>query len=233
MVISTLMPNEIASIKADELEHTIDEIFSAYTHPRLEDFIQNVIDANKSCLPTKACQKLVREFFLYGFLRASGQEFLSWGDRRKMIHPETGYGQFCTNNGILALSDFDTEVYIRGGDSYSGYSLYDNVSQEPLGVEGTLLSLGYGSGHVYVPHSNGDVFADEKREGLFRALYYFSREVRNLRKESTSELIIGDFSEPMLSAPYKRRDPKLPRIVLEDTILIPGNKERTIEICKR
>ena len=222
------MSNKIILIRANGLEHTQDEIFSAYTHPRLEDFIQKVIDANRSSLPTEASQKLVREFFLYGLLRASGQEFSSWGDQKEVVQPAREGGLFYTNNGILTVSDFDREVYIRGGDGYHRY--FPGLGEEPQGVEGTLLNSGYKSGSVYVPHSNGDVFADEKREKLFRALHYFSREVRTLRGEPTLGLIIKDLSEPEHYAPYKRRDTKLPRIVLQDTILIPGNREKTIEV---
>ncbi len=222
------MLNEIIPIRTNGLIHTQDEIFSAYTHPILEDFIQKVIDVNSDSLPTAVLQKLVREFFLYGFLRASGQEFSWRGDQKKVVQPAKEGGLFYTNNGILAVSDFDREVYIRGGDSYHGY--FPGLGEEPQGVEGTLLNLGYKSGSVYVPHSNGDVFADEKREKLFRELYYFSRVVRGLRGEPTSGLIIKDLSESEPSASYKRRDHNLPRIVLQNTILIQGNREKTSEV---
>jgi len=222
------MSNEIMSVRNNELEHTQDEIFSAYTHPKLEDFIQKVINANRDSLPTEASQKLVREFFLYGFLRASGQGSSWMGSPEEVDEPAREGGLFYTNNGILAVSDFDREVYIRGGDSYHGY--YPGLSEEPQGVEGTLLNSGYKRGFIYVPHSNGDVFVDPQREKLLEALHYFSGEVRNLRGEPTSGFIIKDFSEPEPSAPYKRRDSKLPRIVLQDAILIPGNRERTIEV---
>jgi hypothetical protein len=224
------MQGEIIPYKANELEDRGEEVFSAYTHPRLEEFIQRVIDGNRSFLPTETSRKLVREFFLYGFLRVSGEDFLWWNDQKEKVHPAEEAGLFYTNNGILAVSDFDREVYIRGGDSYHAY--IPNVSSEPQGVEGTLLHSGYKASSIYVPHSNGDIFSDEKRENLFRALLYFSREVRNLRGEPTSGLIIKDFSKPEPPAPYKRRDSKLPRIVLKDTILIPGNRERTIEVSK-
>ena len=157
------MTTEIIPVRANGLEHTRDEIFSAYTHPRLEDFIQKVIDASRDSLPTEASQKLVREFFLYGFLRVSGQEFLWWGDEKEIVQSSDESGRFGTNNGILAVADFDKEIYIRGGDSYHGYFPWEG--EEPQGVEGTLLNSGYKSLGVYVPHSNGDVFVDEKMRG--------------------------------------------------------------------
>lgn len=223
------MVNGIAPMGVSGLEHLGDETFSEYTHPVLEDFIQRVITQNRDALSTVESQKLIREFFLYGLLRASGQDFLWYDDQIVPVRPEVDDGGlFNTNNGILAVSDFDGEFYIRGGDSYHGYSRFSE--DRPEGVEGTLLSLGYDQKGIYVPHSNGDVFVDPQREKLFRALRYFSKNVRNLRGESTSGLIIKDLSEPEQSAPYKRRNPNLPRIVLNDTILIPGNREKTIKI---
>lgn len=228
------MSSEIIPVRANgleniQLEYEEDGLFSAYTHPRLECFIQKVIDANRVFLPNETSRKLVREFFLYGFLRASGQEFLWLGELEK-VQPAKEGGQFDTNNGILAVSDFDKEVYIRGGDSYHGY--FPNLGEEPQGVEGTLLNSEYIPGNIWVPHSNGDVFADKKREKLFRALCYFSKEVRTLRGEPTFGPIVKDFSEPESLAPYKSRNPKLPRIILQDTILIPGNREKTILVYK-
>ena len=223
------MSNEIIPVRANGLEHTQDEIFSAYTHPRLEDFIQKVIDANRESLPTEGSQKLVREFFLYGFMKATGQKFdFSRGrdyTEGKWMEP----GVFGTNNGVLAVADFDCSLWIRGGESYHGYFPDGSL---PEGVEGTLIESGYKPRTPRVSHSNGEAFADPQREKLFRALHYFSREVRNLRCELTSGLIIKDLSEPEPSAPYKRRDSKLPRIVLHDTILIPGNREKTIEVYR-
>lgn len=224
------MSNEIMPVRLNlnDLNHSWDDIFSAYTHPRLEGFIQKVIDTNRNYLPTELSGKLVREFLLYGFLRASEQEFLWWDGKKEIFYPKKECGQFDTNNGVLAVSDFNRKVYIRGGDSYHGY--FPDLDEEPLGVEGTLINSGYKPGDVFVPHSNGDVFADEKREKLFTVLHYFSREVRNLRGESTSGLIVKDFSKPEPSTPYKKRDSGLPKIVLKDLILIPGNKLNTIQV---
>ena len=217
------MVNEVVSRR--------DKMFSEYTHPELEGFIQNVIDRYKNELPDLKSQKIVRELFLYGFIRASGQEFF-WNRNNQVIpiprETEGGLGLFFTNNGILALSDFDGEIYIRGGESRLGYC--PGLEEKPQGIEGTLLNSGYRSKNIYVPHSNGDVFVDEQREKLFQAINYFSRNVRNLRGESTSGVTIQDLSEPTPSAPYKSRNPNLPRIMMGDAFLIPGNKERTVRI---
>jgi len=210
------------------------EIFSPYTHKVLEDFINKVIDANRASLPNKLSQKIVREFFLYGFLRASGQEIAFW-NKRDVVKKERVGGLFCVNNGVLALSDFDGEVYIRGADDYHGYynDYYDDfdrgfMKSGPGGIEDTLITFGYRPGGFFVPHSNGEIFTDEKMEKLFKALRYFSREVRKLRGESTG-VIIKDLSEPYVPAPYQARCSYLPRIVVKDIFLIPGNREKTIE----
>ena len=227
-----------------------DEPFSAYTHPTLEDFIQRVIDQNRSSLPTTASQKLLREFLLYGFLKVSGQQLNDAYDRPlwteegfngkwpnyvelglKRLMPEGRIrektaGKFWTNNGILALCDFDGEVYIRGAD---GYHRSRGLPDELInGIDGTLLGLGYRSGGINVPHSNGDYFVDPRKEKLFELLDYFSIAVRTLRGEPTHGVIVKDLSKDEPSAPYQRRDPKLPRIVIKDTLLIPGNRDRTL-----
>ncbi|MGB9748820.1 MAG: hypothetical protein ACP5OZ_04890 [Candidatus Woesearchaeota archaeon] len=81
--------NELQIIKLDELNKLIKEsnesknteniedllgvkLFSDYTHPKLEEFIQNFIDRYKAYLPTEFNQKLVREFLLYWFIKSNG-----------------------------------------------------------------------------------------------------------------------------------------------------------------
>ena len=210
-------------------ERSYDHIFSRYTHPVLEEFIQGIIDEHRDALPHEAYQKLVREFFLYGLLRSSGEEFRGHMGRGFTVNPAERSGEFCTNNGVLAVSDFDGEVYMRGGESWHGYFDF-GTGGLPEGVEGTLLESGYKSGDIFVPHSNGEIYTDPKKEQLFCALVHFSREVRTLRGEPTSGLIIKDLSEPEPEAPYSRRDPSLPRIELEDAMLIPGNRNRVISV---
>ena len=225
---------EIIPITASNLENSAaDEIFSKYTHPVLETFIQKVIDQNKESLPSAGSQKLVREFFLYGFLKASGQSFKY--DRSSQYTCERSHpgdeGFFHTNNGVLALHDFDGELYIRGGESWHGYfDMGDGM--KPQGIEGTLLNSGYDSRNVRVPHSNGEVYENPSTEKLFKALKSFSKEVWNLRGAPTSGIIIKDLSEPEPEAPYRARDSKLPRIILQDFLIIPGNIQKTILVEK-
>jgi len=224
--------NNIEKINSiEQLGSNEDEFFSPSTHPVLESFISKVIDANKKDLPNDLSQKFVRKFFLYGFLRASGQVFEEVYSKSQSICEKSGHeGIFDTNNGVLALSDFDGEVYIRGGDSYHGY--FDmGDGKKPQGVEGTLLNLGYDSGGVFVPHSNCDIYKDPSMEKLFKVLRFFSREIRNLRGEPTGGIIIKDLTEPEPDA-YKARNPDLPKIILNNLFLIPGNKNKTIKLKK-
>jgi len=238
------MANELVPVRAEALEHADDGIFSDYTHPVLEGLIQRVVNQNRDALPTDASRKLVRELFLYGFIRASGQEFLNMDmtpeeremhpDEFREIFPQISEraGTFKTNNGVLGLCDFNGEVYIRGGDSYHGF-FPDDEAEMPQGVEGSLLSLGYRPSSLWVPHSSfKQSYSDAMMEKLFRALHYFSKKARNLRGEPTSGMIVKDLSEPEPPAPYKSRDPSLARINLLNTILIPGNRERVIQIYR-
>ncbi|MEM2121765.1 MAG: hypothetical protein QXU20_03870 [Candidatus Woesearchaeota archaeon] len=205
-----------------------EKIFSDYTHPKLEEFIQNFINKNKEGLPTEWHQKLVREFLLYGFMKASDEEFISLEReifKVEKLKDKKYFCKFYTNNGVLAISDQNGNVYIRGGDSYHGWFPGDPF---PEGVEGTLINFGYERDYIFVPHSNGDVFKNEKLEKLFTLLSYFSVEVRTLRGEPTKGIIMKDLLEQEPSAPYKSRDVKLPTMILPK-IFIPGDKYNIIK----
>ena len=82
-------------------------VFSNYTHPQLEDFIKDVIKSNRDSLPTEASQRLVREFFLYGFMKATGQKFKFSTERDYTEEKWDEKGVFGTNNGVLAVADFE------------------------------------------------------------------------------------------------------------------------------
>lgn len=227
------MSNDIIPVEGPEKNG--DRIFSAYTHPELERFIERVIYESRDALPTAESQKLLREFFLYGVIKATGYELERSDFKSKWSVPNYGVdeaGRFYTNNGILAVCDFDGDVYIRGGNSYHGYFDSGDLAEMLFvqGMEGTLLHCGYTSRGIWVPHSNGETYADTAMEKIFGALHNFSRSVRNLRGEPTSGLIIKDLSEEEPPAPYPMRDEKLPRIEFKNVFLIPGNRERTISV---
>ncbi|MBI1970272.1 hypothetical protein HYS47_00845 [Candidatus Woesearchaeota archaeon] len=209
-------------------------VFSGPTDPRLEQFIQRMIDANRTNLPDELSQKLFRELFLYGFLTAHQHEFVSnRGEARyesRYTEREWEYGArvFGTNNGVLAVADDQRRLHIRGGESYHGYMDGDGT---PAGIEGTLIQSRYKPQTPRVAHSNGEQFSDERRERLFQALRSFSREVRGLRGEATSGCIVSDgLSLP--KTPYQARNPALPEIIVEGAIFIPGNKENSMVVYR-
>ena len=216
----------VHNIKILELERYGNDIFSKETHSDLEDFIVDFIMSNKPNLPTVGSIRLIRELFLYGFLKATGHVFDHGMSILKPVSGARNAMSFNTNNGVLAVADNLRNIYIRGGDSYHGYFDADPL---PQGVEGTLLELGYRPNDLHVPHSNGDLFYDYRREYLFESLHEFSTKVRALRGEA-SKVIISDPTKEMPKAPYIRRNKYLPTIVLTDVLFIPGNDDKTISI---
>ena len=220
-------------VRIEEIGGYEDEIFSPYTHPVLEKFIQRVIDENRDALRTVESRELVREFLLYGFLKATGYEMVdNMTSHRHTVGTADQRSLFHTNNGVIALYDFDGKIYLRGGDSHQGYN---SEAHEPPkeGIEGTLLALGYEQDWITVPHSTDTyIFLDKSIEKLFQLLLFFSREVKDLRGEPENSIICRNLKDKKPSAPYPRRNPDLPRIGLQDIILIPGNRENTILLYK-
>jgi hypothetical protein len=224
------MSREVVS--ARDLEHGSDGVFSAYTHPKLERFVESVITKYRSIFPNRGAEKLFREFVLYGLLKASGYSFRRFvSSDGFVLEPDQDKGAFCTNNGILAVSDFNGEVYIRGGDSYHGFlgdcDLFPDL--KIMGMEGTLLRFGYRKRCIYVPHSNNEDYTDKNMEQMFRMLHRFSLKTRKLRGEATSGFIVKDLSEPDPPAPYPCRDYSLPRIEMSNGLIV-GNRAKTIVI---
>jgi hypothetical protein len=210
------------------------KLFSDYTHPVLEKFIQDFIDSNKESLPTEWHQKLIREFLLYSFVKASGKTFVSYFNEKFIVRNSEESKKFYTINGVLAVYDPNYNIYIRGGDSYHGYFQDPHgvfgEDKFPEGVEGTLLNSGYERDSIFVPHSNGDVFENKELEKLFQLLFRFSIEVKRLRGEPVAGIIMKDLSEEKEEtiAPYKARKGDLMTIYLKD-IFIPGDKYNIIK----
>lgn len=216
-----------------------DPFFSGPTgSPQIDAFIDAFIDEYRDTLPTTTSRKLIRELLLHGHLQASGHEF-EWpesiayeGERTYLPESPEDTGVFTTNNGVLGTHDFNGNVYIRGGDSYHGVFLGLTGENEVQGAEGTLLGSGYRPGFVFVPHSNRDNYVNPNMEAMFNVMGMFSRQVRILRDETVEGYIVKDLSIPDPPAPYGRRDYDLPRIELEDFMLVPGNLENAIFIPK-
>ena len=119
-------------------EEQLEGAFSHVSNIELEGYIQRFISGQKS-LTSRVSKNLVREFLLYGFLKATGQEFVS---QRHGRYVEEGWDDpmwFGVENGVLALSDDKGELWIRGAESYqNGNNRHDTDCR---GVEGTLLAL--------------------------------------------------------------------------------------------
>ena len=180
-------------------------IFSPFTNAHLEDAIQNTLGEVAFLHQNVASfvKQGLREFFLYGFIRASDMAFETYSGESFIEETLEEQEKFATNNDILALADWDGALYIRGRDNYIGMS-----HSEPRAAEGSLLDLGYTKRVFRVPHSSGETYTDPKLEQLINAVYRFSK----------------------TSPSYDSRNPYLPRIQIGSLLLVPGNKERTISI---
>ncbi len=196
-----------------------EKMFSNYTHPELEKFIKRAVHQNTDSF--SELQRFQREFLLYGFMKATGQEFSFLNYDPEILERGNEQKVFYTNNGVLVFYDNNGDAYIRGGDSYHGCG----SSRSQGGVEETLLDLGYDAEFCYVPHSN-DKFADARREKLFKTLCSFSEEIRRIRGESSGMIYFSEQDSPAL---YEGRDLDLPTIRIGNDILIQGNDEKVLE----
>ena len=77
-------------------------------------------------------------------------------------------------------------------------------------IEQTLLELDYKPESTFVPHSNGDYFIDKKKEALFSGLKELSWFIINTKLS------------------YPSRSKHLPKIIIKNTLLIPGKEEERI-----
>ncbi|MCX8194059.1 MAG: hypothetical protein N3G19_01725 [Candidatus Pacearchaeota archaeon] len=197
-----------------------------------ENNLEQILDKNIEIAHVINNAPLLTEFLLYGFITASGKTFKEWRgsyylqEKLKDFDYNGCKGFFCTNNGVIALADYDGTIYIRPNDSWHG--CWDD--KEAGAIEKILLELGYKNYDIFVPHSNGEVFEEKEIENLFRLMAYVSKEVRAKRGQTGCFVI--DLSEPIPHS-YDSRSIVLPTIRFEELGFIPGNPYIELEIIKR
>ena len=163
----------------------------------VESTVCRFLDKVQSLIPIKD-DDLTREFLLYGFVEATGHLFETESGKNyygSIAEPM----RFNFNDGVLAFSDADGYISVRG---ISGRSKF-------------LLNMLHQQGYVHdscfpVPISNNDYFADKRLIALFALQDIFASTIVSNR--------LG----------YGSRETEMPEIRVEGSFIVPGSLENRL-----